>query len=178
MEACDRDCANLGIPSNLHTLDRRPGDEFRPEEMLHIRIPKSDGNDYSDAFLREFRCQNQSANRGKFSAPTDVLFNIKSETHFFASHVVLSVTVGAVLAISCPNEGSIQHDKNTKAVIKSADVYRFLVKHVPEKCMFPHSEFILLKNGIEFTGDFRSKTTKSALRKAMWVACQCEQRLT
>ena len=127
MEACDGECAILGIPNNLHTLDKKSEAQFLRDELLHIRFPKPDGNEYSNAFMREFRCQNQSANRGKFSVPTDVLFNIKSDAHYFDTHLAVSIFVGEILDISCPNEGSILHDRNTKAVTKPADVYSCLL---------------------------------------------------
>jgi len=75
-----------------------------------------------------------SVNRGKYSKlPENVLYNILTGEHY-SSHSIIEFQVSLV--------ESQKYTHPQKAHIN----YRFKMFHVPEECMYPHSEIKIMEN--------------------------------
>lgn len=167
-QSVDNECSAKGIPRHLHRCERPQVNEFDADEMLYMRHPSLplDQRDYG-LNLEHYRVQEQSVIREKFSrTPVDVLFDSEQGRHFVTGHQIAGFSVADVTNLNWPNEHSIIYDrKNRDKIVKEADVYSLRLEHAPIRCMYPHCNVILLKNGVPFGDGKVPPPTKTAVRK-------------
>lgn len=134
MAEVDGDCSDLGIPQHLHTGSRIPDGEFLADEILYRRYRPA-GSDEAPP-VEAFSTSRMSDNRSKFSSKLeDVLYDGCSGKHYLDWSI-------AKIPVNCLNEAEWQHPDQPIA-------YRLKVVHRPEKCMYPHSEVVVLQDGEE-----------------------------
>lgn len=135
-------CSDLNIPDRLHTNGKPIVNDFDPDELLYRRFPikGNDGNPLYNPVTKKlthdaFPLRCDSVNRGRYSKPEDVLYDIKEGNHYL-NWGICSFTVEQAESISC-----------TVKVKDNDDIYTIQIKHRPEECMYPHSEITIFKNG-------------------------------
>lgn len=127
-------CAELGVPSHLHSAGRPIDESISPDEIMYHRIPPSAVSG-TVAMPEAFKTTRTSVVRKLLThGPQDCLYDGQNGRHCLDFGVAeLSVLGIESLTKMHPQE------KDT--------VYTFRVKHVPLECLYPHCEIWTFKNG-------------------------------
>ena len=129
----DQACLALEIPERLHRDNKELDPQFEESELLYRRIAK--GYMREDLRAGFSLDQGESVNRQKYSKyPADVLFNIVNGQHRIG-HAILAFEVSQV-------QQQIPRTENNEEII-----YSFRVTHRPERCMYPHCEIEVRREG-------------------------------
>jgi hypothetical protein len=158
---CDY-CVGLGIPLRLCRSDREVV-EVQTTDKLYRRFAKdlyqvsSVNNELSAS---AFQLKNDSYNlKSLCELPSDVLYNIESSEHYFDQGVVeidLTKLDGA--------EVVFESDKRKKKG-------RFKVVHIPEDCMYPHTEIHVYIDDV-LTNPVTTKTARALLKDELKKAAR------
>lgn len=151
-------CQQLGIPERLHRNGRGIDNEFLEDELIYRRFKvegnKEDWLSNSQISTSIFKVSNDSCNRSKYSEePEDVLFNIRpqDEGKHYIDWGILSLQVHQLNQFSFP----IQQNSIDR-------IFSIKVEHVPDDCMYPHSEIRVFVDG-----ELISKNKPSSINRAI-----------
>lgn len=152
-------CDELGIPKHLHRHNRQVDPNFDKKEYLYRRIPPGELLANGQISASSLRIHKMSVNRGKYTKfpKKDVLYNIKSNEHFFTWGIV-KINVGFLERLK------FDHPK------KENHIYTLKVIHEPEECMYPHSIIEILLNGKTSNYDM-PKSRRSLFRDKFITNC-------
>lgn len=153
-------CDELGIPHRLRTLGRpvRPFNDHG--EVLYRWVSPlinfGPNGELSIAALGDvFRdAADISCNRSTLcDASTDVLYNPDRLPHR-SDHSVIYTSINDLqnkeFAFSLPNTPAAQ--------------ISFEVEHVPEPCMYPHSQIVVMRDSVRLANEVKPKTLRTKLR--------------
>ena len=161
------DCFRMGIPDHLHKNGRDEDSQFQKNEKLYRRFnispPKNTWLNSREKSAAVFRLNDDSYNRDKYSRkPNEVLFNIRAKDkndHFF-NHGILELNIQRL------NSKKFNNIKINGQIAK----FRFLPKHVPEICMYPHCEIHAFQ-GDEKVNPVSSKSARAIIRDIFVELC-------
>ncbi len=151
------DCPSIIIPPYLHSNTKTKIINFDKSDSLLRRFEYLDTNHkptLSDdkVSISIFSTKKMSCNMNSLCyQPEDVLYDITKNT-FLAKGGIVSIPHSEIMLYKAndPTDDSI--------------LYRLIVLHQPEPCMFPHVEIFVTKND-ELIDDFeRPKSIKAAIK--------------
>ena len=138
-------------PWRMYQRSRAPDRSFDPDESLYLRVEDKGYNEdvipleaLSLAILKEnFRLPDQSANRGAYGKPVDVLFpNFTDWGVMRFPHRVAGVV--------------LPHKVTQKKKVENIE-FRFQPTHDPKHNNYAHCEIVVFRNGERVSHDDRNK---------------------
>jgi hypothetical protein len=166
------ECRVNGIPQHLHWNGREIVSKISNEDFLYLRHKQVAGAGYGAEGIPGLRVGDQSANSELLNPkgqPTDVLFH--SETGERLKDQIAKVSVADLQGNVYPNEKSRQPRRLKDGTTETgpADVYSIFVKHLPDRCMYPHCEIRIRVNDKDVAPEkgVQSPSGKTMIRKVI-----------
>lgn len=145
MAASDPACDTIGIPPHLHTIEKATVEAFPADERLFRRFPS--GKDLADSI--SFNRKNSSTNRSTLcESADDALWNCENGGRY-ENFGVLSIPANIF------NGQSWNSPEPAEFTVS--------VFHAPTPCNYPHTDFRILKNGVE-TDQIKPSSVKLQIR--------------
>lgn len=166
-------CEELGIPNRLRKKEQDKLFAFERGELLFRWFEPNAQIDFegkigTSAVKGAFKPPHEiSTNRSslcKYS--TDVLYNHKNLPHRFNFGVV-QTKVDSIKEYEFSATDNLGNDRFQVQI-------KFDVDHVPENCMYPHTNITVYRNGELIENDIRSKSLKADIRdelRLMFSVC-------
>lgn len=164
----DRTCSRFSIPKRLWQGRRRKDNVFSDEELIFRRfkgnINADDWRSTAGLSTAVFDVKNDSTNRSKYSTdPADVLYPItrRNPIHHYQSYGIVAFSVADFRTLSIV-------PKEPLTTIEGVPrVFTFQLEHIPECCMYPHTEIWIIENGTHVPAP-SSRLVKAAVRDELF----------
>lgn len=156
-------CEELEIPTRLRKNGQEAIPHFQDGELLfrwfepNVQID-FEGRIGTSALKGAFKPPHEtSVNRSNLcNYSTDVLYNHKNLPHRF-NHGVIQAKVNTVIGCEFSATENLENEKFQVNI-------KLGVQHVPEECMYPHTNITVYKNGELIKNDIKSKILKADIR--------------